>query len=277
MPPLTDVVGHLLATRPLQVRTKRGDVVAVPVEDVVALRVLGAAPVRTSAIRNIEHAAARAWPGAESEWLDGWLLRAAGGHGRRSNSAVPLLLSAQRGDLAAIVDWYWTRALPAWLYVPDRLMRLPAGASPTPETQVMVCDIESSRRQATASISARPDNEWMRRYGRQMTADVLSRVLDGQVAFATVGDAAAGRAAATTAPDGTRWLGLSAVRTGEDHRHRGEVQVLCSALLDWGAERGATRAYAQVRTGDAAAAALFELLGFTVHHRSRYVDATTLR
>ena len=76
VPPLTDVIGHLVQTDPtLQVRTKRGDVVAVAVDDVVVIKALGAAPVRTSDIRNLEHAAALAWPGVERQWLSGWLLR----------------------------------------------------------------------------------------------------------------------------------------------------------------------------------------------------------
>ena len=61
VPPLTDVIGHLLAIGPtLSVRTKRGDVVDVASADVVAIKALAAAPVRTGDIRNIEYAAALA-------------------------------------------------------------------------------------------------------------------------------------------------------------------------------------------------------------------------
>ena len=67
----------------LQVRTKRGDVVAVAVDDVVVIKALAAAPVRTADIRNLEHAAALAWPGVEQQWLDGWLLRFGRGVTRR--------------------------------------------------------------------------------------------------------------------------------------------------------------------------------------------------
>ena len=91
VPPLTDVIGHLVQTDPtLQVRTKRGDVVAVAVDDVVVIKALGAAPVRTADIRNLEHAAALAWPGVEQQWVGGWLLRSARGVTHRGNSAVPL-------------------------------------------------------------------------------------------------------------------------------------------------------------------------------------------
>src|SRR3981081_4200906 len=76
VPPLTDMIGHLLAVGPtLRVRTKRGDVVEIAAADVVAIKPLAAAPVRTADIRNLEHAAALAWPGLEQQWLGGMLRR----------------------------------------------------------------------------------------------------------------------------------------------------------------------------------------------------------
>ncbi len=70
VPPLTDVVGHLLDVAPLvRVQTKTGGVVQFAPEDVVALRLLSDTPVRASEIRALEHAAALAWPGVEHDWL----------------------------------------------------------------------------------------------------------------------------------------------------------------------------------------------------------------
>jgi ribosomal protein S18 acetylase RimI-like enzyme len=106
--------------------------------------------------------------------------------------------------------------------------------------------------------------------------DVLAAVIDGQVAFAEVAGAAVGRAAVTDAPDGTRWVGLAAVHVVEEARRRGLARDLCEALLAWGGERGATRAYVQVLADNTAASRLYESMGFTVHHRSRYVDARNL-
>ena len=96
IPPLTDAVGHLLAVDPVvRVRTKTGAVVECAPADVVALRILTDAPVRTSEIRALEHAAAAAWPGSEQTWLDGWLLRASQDAELETNSAVPLDISAR--------------------------------------------------------------------------------------------------------------------------------------------------------------------------------------
>jgi N-acetylglutamate synthase len=226
VPPLTDAVGHLLAVDPLvRVRTKTGAVVEFAPADVVALRALTEAPVRTSDIRALEHAAAAAWPGDEQEWLDGWLLRAGPGAGMAANSAMPLDISAQPSAVPAIVDWYRQRDMTPRLAIPDRLLRLPPGAP-----------VERTER-------------------------ILVRAVSGVPVPGPVDDSR--RAAVTDAPDGTRWVGLTAVRDADD----------AAALLAWGASRAATRAYVQVDDDDTDGIALAASLGFQLHHRRRYVAA----
>ena len=229
VPPLTDVIGHLLAVSPkLAVRTKRGDVVEIAADDVLTMKSLTAAPMRTADIRNLEHAAALAWPGVEHNLLGGWLLR------------------------------------------------IPPGVSTDAETLVMTGDLPSGDPVRGVAVASQPDDEWLRLYRREVPVDVLTAVIDGEVTFAELGGAAVGRAAVTMAPDGMRWVGLSAVHVVEGARRRGLARELCSALLAWGGERGATRAYVQVLADNTAARKLYESMGFTVHHRSRYVDARSL-
>ena len=105
---------------------------------------------------------------------------------------------------------------------------------------------------------------------------MLTAVSDGEVVFGRIGDAGVGRAAVTTGPDGARWVGLSAVRVAEGQRRRGHARALCSALLAWGADRGATRGYTQVLVDNAAAITLYESMGFAAQHRERYLDARRL-
>ncbi len=276
-PPLTDVIGHVLATSPrIRVQTKTGAVVDIAPDDVVAVRALTAAPLRTSQIRNAEHAAALAWPGTEQQWMDGWLLRFAGGHTHRANSAVPLGLEANTAAVPAIVDWYAQRNEIPWLAVPDRLLHLPAGVPSHFETVVMVRDLPAGASDATVTLAPRPDATWLRIYERDVPVDVLTAVVDGVAVFATRGDTAVGRAAVTSAPDGSRWAGLSAVRVADGHRRRGHARELCSALLAWGTEHNAEHCYVQVLADNTAAIALNEQLGFSPQHRSRYVDARSL-
>lgn len=277
VPPHTDVVGHVLeAGERVVIRTRRGEDVAVAAADVVAVRVVPEQPVRTSQIRNLEHAAALAWPGVEHELVDGWLLRAGHGSTRRANSAVPIEVSAGP-PLAAIIDWYGSRGLPPLVAAPDRLLRIPDGAPTDGENVILTADLPAAPpRPEGVTIAARPDGAWRAVYERDVPSDVLTAVIDGDVAFAALGEVAVARGAVTTAPDRTRWLGLSAVHVAAGARRGGAGRAICDALLAWGVDRGATRVYAQVLSDNAAALGLYRAMGLRPHHRSRYVDARNL-
>ena len=123
------------------------------------------------------------------------------------------------------------------------------------------------------TMSAQPDDAWLQLYHREVPVDVLAAVIDGELMFGTRPGAAVARAAVTDAPDGTRWVGLSAVHATDDPPAAGPVTGLCEALLAWGAGRGATRGYLRVGDHNAGATALAESLGFRLHHRSRYFPA----
>ena len=234
VPPLTDAVGHLLAVDPVvRVRTKTGAVVECAPADVVALRILTDAPVRTSEIRALEHAAATAWPGVEQTWLDGWLLRVGHGVALAANSAVPLDSSARADALPAIVAWYTDRGLIPRLVIPDRLLPAPAGLTAERQERMLVRDVPLENHS-----SASPG----------------------------------GFAAVTDAPDGTRWVGLSAIDAVA-----GPAGPWCEALLAWAAQRGATRAYVRVGDRDTDAIALAESLGFQLHHRRSHFRLATGR
>ena len=273
--PLTDVVGHILASEAVvRIRTRHGDVVDVARGDVLAVRVIPEMPVRTGDIRNLEHAAALGWPGVEHEWLDGWLLRFGHGVTRRANSAVPVRYSSF-SEITETIRWYAERGEPALISVPDRLFRLPGGMATEAENLVMATDIGPSG-DAGVTVAARPDDGWLALYQRDVPVDVLTAVVDGEVGFGSIDGAAVGRVAVTEAPDGTKWAGISAVRVSESQRRKGLARSLCAGLLGWAHERGATRAYVQVVEENTAARALYESMGFVGHHRSRYVRAEDL-
>ena len=275
-PPHTDVVGHLVAAGPtVRVRTKRGDVVDIAAADVLAVRVVPEVPVRTGEIRNLEHAAALGWPGTEQQWLDGWLLRYGLGSTRRANSAVPLRFTSH-AEIVATAHWYASRGIPALISAPDRLFRVPEGVPVDAENLVMASDLSGAAPASGLVLSDRPSESWRAVNRRDVPDDVLTAVVDGDVVFGELAGAAVGRAVVTEAPDGTRWVGLSSVHVSEDARRRGLARALCAGLLDWARGRGATRAYVQVVSENTAAQALYESMGFVVHHRSRYVRAEDL-
>ncbi|MCX2934177.1 GNAT family N-acetyltransferase [Mycobacterium sp. CVI_P3] len=279
-PPMADVIGELRAAHPvIVVRTKSDGLVEVRPDDVVAVRELSVVPVRASEIRAVEHAAALAWPGTEQSWQDGWLLRAGGGYTSRANSAVPLSFWATTATIPAIIDWYRERELTPWLALPERL--LPIRADGVKHTRVMVTDLAETEPEPAVTLLGSPDAAWLACYERDVPADVLTAVVDGEAVFAAARepggrDAAAARGAITDAPDGTRWLGISAVHVGAEQRRRGHARRLCLALQAWGVQHGATRVYVQVLSENTGAITLYHSLGFRLHHHHRYVDARSL-
>lgn len=270
VPPLTDAVGHLLAIDPVvRLQTKTGAIVECSPADVVALRVLTFTPVRTSDIRALEHAAATAWPGVEHEWLEGWLLRAgpptSKGTGFPANSAVPLGLSARLSTVPGIVAWYERRGLTPRLAIPDRLLSVPTGSTGEHPESVLVRDVvdmAAHEPDPSVTLSAFPHDAWLRMFGHDIDVDVLTAVSNGELMFGTLDGAAVARAAVTDAPDGARWVGLSAIRGTDDQA----TATLCEALLAWGAARGATRGYVAVPDTGANTG----WLGFRLHHHRRY-------
>lgn len=271
----TDVIGYLSTVTPLiDVRTKSAGTVSISPGDVVAVRELSHVPVRASEIRSLEHAAALAWPGTEQHWHRGWLLRAGGGHTSRANSAVPLDFSSSIADLEGVVSWYGERGLEPWLALPDRLLAVRTDG--VKRTRVMVRDLDGVGREVAARLHDRPDAAWLACYQRAVPAEVLTAVVDGEVVFASVGGVAVGRGAITVAPNGTVWLGISAVHVADAHRGAGHGRTVCEALQAWGIGRGAHRGYVQVLDDNAAAIQLYASLGYGLHHHLRYVDARRL-
>ncbi len=104
------------------------------------MRVVPEIPVRAGEIRNLEHAAALAWPGTEQRWLDGWLLRYGHGVTRRANSAVPLRFTSF-AEITEVARWYAARDAPALISAPDRLFRVPDGVPVDAENLVMTSDV----------------------------------------------------------------------------------------------------------------------------------------
>jgi N-acetylglutamate synthase len=67
------------------------------------------------------------------------------------------------------------------------------------------------------------------------------------------------------------WLGVHAVHVIPEHRGHGHATALMAALLEWGAEQGASTVWLHVETDNEAALALYDRLGFRTHHACRYL------
>lgn len=88
----------------------------------------------------------------------------------------------------------------------------------------------------------------------------------GHLVTVRIGDRASGVAA--YADD---WVGFRSIVVDPAYRRQGLALAVMDALLEWGAERGATTAYLQVLGDNAPAIALYAGLGFTTHHAYRYL------
>ena len=86
------------------------------------------------------------------------------------------------------------------------------------------------------------------------------------VVEARIGDAASGVAA--YADD---WVGFRSIHVAPEQRRRGLALAVMAALVEWGAEQGATTAYLQVLGDNAPALELYDGLGFGTHHAYRYL------
>lgn len=236
---------------------------------------------------------------------DGWLLRAAAGRAegpgggpqgftRRANS---VLVRGEPGlpldeALLRVTAWYTERGLPPYV-------QLSTGAEGTQEQLADELDRRGWRREVSAHVlvgalapladrdpgparvrlSRDVDEGWMTRYRRSAgptpEADAVLRggpsvwfadcpapaPADRDAADAPQPPAAIGRLVV----DG-RWAGFTAVEVAPELRRQGLASAVMTALARQALDEGASAAYLQVETDNAAALALYEDLGFVVHH-----------
>ncbi|MFC4493547.1 GNAT family N-acetyltransferase [Streptomyces ovatisporus] len=261
-----------------------------------------------ASVRELAEVAARGWPAAETGRLGGWTLRAStsepsgsvahpdgaaaarrDGFTARANSVLPLDDPGMPLEEAvtAAQRWYEARNL-----VPR--VQVTTGGERTDE--LLAAELErrgwSGERYALLRIAAlapladrepdprvrlsrTPDEEWLSLYPRSgQLPEAAWRVLTGgpSVWFATVpgdpgreGPSAIGRCVT----DG-RWAGFAAVEVAPDRRREGLGTAVMAELARQALAEGASAAYLQVESDNAAARALYDRLGFADHHAYHY-------
>jgi N-acetylglutamate synthase len=288
----TDLVGTLVAATPetLSIRRRDGRLAEIPVADIRAQRVVPPGPERRIPVAELQQVAARDWRPLELERLGEWWLRASGGFTRRGNSAMVV------GDpglpapaaLDQIADWYAARGLPARLQVVPA--ELPAGLTQLLEDGGWVVDAPTSvmtaalgpvlRGMPAADVDVQlddvPDDAWLATYraGAGPLPEVARELLVNHdtVGFASVRDGGRCAAVARVTVDG-RWAGLSCVEVTAADRRGGLGTATSLAALRWAVGRGARYAVLQVLTDNTAARAVYDRLGFAVHHDYEYRTA----
>ncbi|WP_228990515.1 GNAT family N-acetyltransferase [Streptomyces sp. DH8] len=287
----TDTVGVLTSWTDgvLSITRKSGESVHIVESSLVAGKVVPDAPARrrgpAASFEELAAVTARAWQPVESEALGDWRLRAAAGFTRRANSVLPL------GDpglpvgeaLGRVRAWYGERGLPPYI-------QTATGAAGTQEVLCAElerhgwrCEVSAQVRIAALApvgdgaadgaavrLTREPDAAWLSRYQRFSTPgpQVLPVLRSGpSVWFATIaGDGDAPDAIGRCVVDG-RWAGFLAVEVAPERRRRGLATAVMTALARRALDEGASAAWLQVEEDNEGARALYDGMGFALHHR----------
>jgi GNAT superfamily N-acetyltransferase len=227
-----------------------------------------------------------AWA-AQLEPFGEWTLRAAGGFTGRANSCLAVGdPGVPVAEAAAAVRAYAARhgiAPLAQVVTGSEEDAALQGVGwvetyvPTDVLASRLADLLGDRRRdPRALVSEELTSAWRATFDvyRRSDADpaVVTRLLDGRPprAFASV-EVDGEVVALARGHLAGGWLGVAAVWTRPEHRRRGLGTAVVLALADWAARRGARWCYLQVETANLAAHAAYEQLGFTLHHRYRYL------
>lgn len=302
-PVYSDAVGVLISWNDgvVTVTRRDGESVRIPETALIAGKIVPPPPPRRRGAVNIsalelQRIAARGWPGLETERLGDWTLRAAGGFTRRANSVLPHGSPGMPLDeaLPLVVDWYAVRGLPACVQVTTGAPDAEADLAEALAARGWTAERHSAMRTAAllpltgapgaerVRLAREVDDAWLRRYQRTGTpGPEVYQVLGGgpSVWFATVPAEGSGTepggppaAIGRCVVDG-RWAGFAAVEVAPGQRRRGLATAVMAALAARAAEEGADSAYLQVETGNEAAVAMYDRMGFTVHHAYHYRHA----
>ncbi|OKK06296.1 acetyltransferase [Streptomyces sp. CB03234] len=284
----TDTVGVLTSwTGGVLLITRRtGETVRIPESTLVAGKVVPAAPARrrgpAAGFEELARVTARAWQPVESEPLGQWTLRASHGFTRRANSVLPLGDPGMPLDdaLARARAWYEERGLPPYV-------QTATGAEGTQERLCAALDERGWHREVTAEVrigalapiadlptegvrlSRSVDEAWLRRYNRSgVPGPHVLHVLNSgpSVWFASLpGDGDVPAAIGRCVVDG-RWAGFMAVEVDPAYRRQGLGTAVMAALAGRALDEGASAAWLQVESDNGGALALYEGMGFAVHH-----------
>lgn len=264
-PALTDVLGTCLswADGTCVVQKEDGTTVTIALADIVSGKPVPPRPSTRHRVspREAQLRALALWPGLETEPLGDWLLRySPTSTARRSRSVLAMGPSGVGDDLDQVVAFYAGRTgRPIAAVLPDSdedaLFRSHGWTleSHDADTLFQIAGVAAARRQVVSRLGS-------------LAPQPPTYDESGDLVTVRIGDRASGVAA--YADD---WVGFRGIEVSPEHRRQGLGLAVMDALLEWGAERGATTAYLQVLGDNTPALALYEGLGFTTHHAYRYL------
>ncbi len=273
-PAMTDVLGICTSWEDGRavVRREDGEVVVIDTASIVSGKPVPPRPSIRHRVSPLEaqRRAFALFPDLQTIALGDWTLRAsASHHARRANSVLAMsspeaprsTTRPVEAPVQTVVEWYAARGTPPIAAVlpdsPEQRIFEEAGWVPEsaePDTQFLIASVAHTQRTKLSSD------------GVDLTeTDGLA------VATITVGDAVIAEGVAAYFAD---WVGFRSIAVHPSHFRAGHATAIMAALIEWGAEQGATTAYLQVLGDNAPALALYGRLGFSLHHSYRYLTLT---
>lgn len=272
-PRLTDLLGVCTAWGDgvCVVQPAAGPPVTIPLADIVSGKPVPPRPSvrhRVPAREAQQHGFAL-FADLETRPVGDWVLRRSPtATARRANSVLAFGPSGVGDDYAQVTDFYAaTTGRPIAAVLPDSaeddLFRAHGWGLESHDADTVF--------ELTAVSQAMRSLRLTNRSGTDVgEADVLLDVTGHQATARLVLDTGEQVAGGVAAYD-RDWVGFRSLEVAPGHRRRGLALAVMAALLEWGAEQGATTAYLQVLGDNEPALALYERLGFREHHRYRYL------
>ncbi|MAS56723.1 MAG: hypothetical protein CMJ44_19235 [Pimelobacter sp.] len=269
-PAMTDLLGVCVRWEPgphgvCVVRPERGPEVSIALADIVSGKPV---PERASVRDRVAPGEAQRhgfalFPDLVTTPLGSWVLRdSPSATARRAHSVLAFGPSGVDDDVERVLAHY-ERPIAAVLSGSAEHERL-LGLGWGPESN----DGDTLFQVAGLAQVSRALRKLRLRDGRPAGPDVVVEdAVPGSWASARLGDVARGYAGF-----GDDWVGFGGIEVAASARRRGLGLAVMAALVEWGAELGATTAYLQVLDGNGPALGLYEKLGFRTHHRYCYLS-----
>lgn len=258
------------------VRPESGPDVVIPLGEIVSGKPVPPRASVRSRVTPVEaqHRGFALFPDLVTAPLGGWVLRdSATATARRANSVLAFGSSGVDDDVEQVVAHYERPVAAVLSGSPEHERLLALGWVPESndgDTVFQVAGVAQVARalRGAAPIPAIPASP-ASPVSPATTADpVLEVTVPGAWVRVRIGEVATGFAAFDR-----DWVGFGGISVAPEARRQGLGLTVMAALLEWGAELGASTAFLQVLDDNVAALALYDRLGFRTHHRYCYLTA----
>lgn len=235
-------------------------------------------------IRALEERAINAWPALHTILFGGWVFRVSKGYTKRANSVNAINPTLPFDEVRAASELLYARHnLPAIfrlspLATPDADKALEkAGYSIFDPSLVLFTILSGTVSDGNVKIERAPSAAWLDGFAKANKVTVQDRTIHDRM----VSLIAMPAAFATLIEDGRgigfglavyehEVVGLFDIVVAPSERGRGNGRKLANALLQWGWQVGARKAYLQVRKQNEGACKLYTGLGFQEAYHCHY-------